>query len=318
MFVAVESNTLTGTFDRLVDALGATGMSGHAFPDPFDPAFEAAYRAEVLKTYSYLGGKSWFAGWFADNELDHADLVRQVYSPHCAEAFKAYLTGRYATIAALNQAWQTGYASFDALIAARPDPILPQGTMAEDFRRFSREVVARYVDLTIRVIKSVDPNRPIFSNRFMAGGIHGTAAYLDLYARYDGIAVNNYSQNQQPGMSENERAYVRFFYERTGKPVLLAEWSVPAVDSGLYDGAPGTLDWSWNEALGTQAERARQAARLAVEYYNLPFVVGAQWFAFKDYRSTRYANRGLLTADGLPWEELLGQLQASQRRLGPQ
>lgn len=317
IFAAVESNSLPASFDRLADALGNTGTSGHAFPDPFDPAFAAAYRAEVIATYAHLGAKSWFAGWFADNELDHADLTRQVYSAHCARAFKDFLVARYATIAELNSAWQTGYASFDALIAARPDPILPIGTMAEDFRRFSRVIVSRYVDLTIGIIRSIDPGRPIFSNRFMASGIGPSASFLDLYARYDGIAVNLYPQNQRAGLSDNEQAYLRLFHEGSGKPVLVSEWSVPATDSGLYDGAPEALDWSWNEAVGTQAERAAQAARLTVDLFNLPFVVGAQWFTWKDYRSSRHANRGLLTADGEPWDELLRQLRAAQQRIGP-
>jgi hypothetical protein len=316
LFVVIESNGLPGAFDWLVDARGNRGASGHAFPDPFDPAFEAAYRAKVLSCYNYLAGRNWFVGWIADNELDHSALARCVYSPHCAAAFKEFLLRRYATIGALNQAWQTNYPSVSALIAERPDPILPIGAMAEDFRLFSRQVVARYIDLTIQAIRAVDPDRPIFSNRFMASGIGNSASFLDLYARYDGIAVNLYPQNQCSGLSDNEKAFLQLFHERSGKPLLVTEWSVPALDSGLYNGSPSLLDWSWNEALGNQTDRARQAACLAVDFYNLPFVIGAQWFAWRDFRTGRSANRGLFTADGLPWEELLSRLGASQRGLG--
>ena len=317
LFVAVESNSFTAAFDRLVDAQGNTGMAGHTFPDPFDPAFEAAYRAEVLSLYGYLGGKRWFAGWFADNELDHADLARQVYSPHCAAALKDFLVLRYGSIGALNLAWQTSYSSFDSLIAARPDPLIPIGAMAEDYRLFAREVVSRYIETTIRVIRAIDPGRLIFSNRFMASGMSGTSALLDLYAAYDGIAVNLYPQNQRPGLSENEKAHLQHFHDQTGKPVLVTEWSVPAIDSGLYDAPPNGLDWSWNQAIGTQADRGRQAAALTVDFYNLPFLVGAHWFTWNDMRADRYANRGLFTADGLPWADLLLQLQTTQKRLGP-
>lgn len=317
LFATVESNTLPGHFGRLEDAQGNSGMPGHAFPDPFDPAFEAAYRAKVLKTHQSLAGKRWFAGWFADNELDHTGLERQVYSPHCAVALRDFLVRRHGTIGALNQAWQTAYPSFDALLAARPDPLTPAGAMAEDFRMFAREIVSRYIDTTIRVIRSVDPGRLVFSNRFMSSGMSGNAAVMDLYARYDGVAVNLYPQNQQPGLSDNETAFLRFFNERTGKAVLVTEWSVPALDSGLYDGPPKSLDWSWNTVTGTQAERGKQAARLTVDFYNLPFVVGAQWFTWKDFRGERLANRGLLDAGGQPWEELLRQLRDSQKRIGP-
>lgn len=314
LFAAIESNSLGTSFGRLVDAHGEAGS--HPFPDPFDPAYEAAYRAEVASLYRYVGGREWFAGWFADNEVSHDDLHRRVYSTHCAAAFKDFLAGRHGTIEALNRAWGRSYASFDELILARPDPLLPDEPMAADFRLFAREIVRRYVDVTIRSIRAADAAGLIFSNRFMASGIGGAADHLDLYARYDGIAVNLYPRNQGPGLSENERAYLSLFRERTGRPVLVSEWSVPALDSGLYDAPPAGLDWSWNEVVGTQGERARQAAALTVDFYNLPFVVGAQWFTWMDYRGERYANRGLLTADGQPWEELLGGLGAAHRRIG--
>ena len=84
-----------------------------------------------------------------------------------------------------------------------------------------RKIVQRYVELTIGCIRSVDPDRPIFSNRFMASGIGASASFLDLYARYDGIAVNLYPQNQRAGLGDNERAYLQLFHERSGKPVLV-------------------------------------------------------------------------------------------------
>lgn len=314
LFAAIESNSLGASFERLVDARGETGS--HPFPDPFDPAYESAYRAEVASLHRYVGGREWFAGWFADNEVSHEDLHRRVYSTHCAAAFKEFLTGRHGTIDALNRAWGRSYRSFDELILARPDPLLPDEAMAADFRLFAREIVRRYVDVTIRSIRSADAGGLIFSNRFMASGIGVVADNLDLYARYDGIAVNLYPRNQAAGLSDNERAYLGLFHERTGRPVLVSEWSVPALDSGLYDAPPVGLDWSWNEVVGTQAERARQAATLTVDFYNLPFVVGAQWFTWRDYRDERYANRGLLGADGQPWEELLDRLRAAHRRIG--
>jgi hypothetical protein len=315
LFVTLESSSLKGGFDWLTDAQGRTGIAGHAFPDPFDPAFAAAYRQEAARIGLMLGGKRWLAGWFADNELDHADLWRRVYSPHCARAFKAFLVDRYASIDVLNAKWDTHYASFDALMAARPDPLLPLGPMAQDFRLFSRVVVARYIDLTIDAIRSADPLRPIFSNRFMSSGAGATSAYLDLYAKYDGIAVNLYPQNLHAGLDNNELAFLRHFHGRTGKPILISEWSVPAVDSGLYDAASDSLDWSWGQVVGTQAERAAQAATVARDLYNLPFVVGAHWFALRDFRGERYANRGLFKADGEAWQQLVDALQKTNHEL---
>ena len=316
LFTALSSGALKGSFDRLTDSRGKRGTPGHEFPDPFDPDFIEAYRREVLDRHRLLGDKDWFIGWFADNELDHDDLHRKVYSRHCSRAFREFLESRHRSIARLNRAWGSRYRSFEELILSRPDPLGAKGAMEEDFRLFSREIVRQYVSLTIRVIRSVDPERPIFSNRFSAGGMSAVDACLDLYAPYDGIAVNLYPQNQRAGLSDNERAFLRFFHQRNGQPVILSEWSVAALDSGLYQGPPDRLDWSWNEALASQAQRAGQAAYLAAEFYNLPFLVGAHWFSWKDMAGKRSANRGLFRVDGRPWRELLQELGAVQRRLG--
>jgi len=93
-------------------------------------------------------------------------------------------------------------------------------------------------------------------------------------------------------------------HARSGKPILIGEWSVPALDSGLYDN-PKALDWSYPQTVGTQTERARQAATILGQLYNLPFIVGAHWFTWRDFDSAvRRANRGLFRASGEPWLEL--------------
>jgi len=65
------------------------------------------------------------------------------------------------------------------------------------------------------------------------------------------------------------------------------------------------LDWSWPQAVPTQDMRAKQAAHVAAAYYNLPFMVGAHWFTWRDFDSPkREANRGLVRSEGTPWREL--------------
>lgn len=104
-------------------------------------------------------------------------------------------------------------------------------------------------------------------------------------------------------------------HQRTGKPIIIGEWSIPAVDSGLYDN-PAKLDWSWSAVVATQEERARQAGRVTIDFYNLPFVVGAHWFTWRDFDSPkRRANRGLFKADDQPWTDLLHRLSAAHRAI---
>jgi hypothetical protein len=77
------------------------------------------------------------------------------------------------------------------------------------------------------------------------------------------------------------------------------------MDSGLYEMRKARLDWSFPQAVPTQDIRAAQAARIACDYYNEPYMVGAHWFIYRDFDTeTREANRGLVRSDGTPYEAL--------------
>lgn len=314
MFAAIQTGTWQGRCDQLVDDQGRTTGRDHAFPDPFDPRFEQAYREDVRHIAEVVRGKAWFAGYFADNEVSHRDLWRHLYSPHCAAAFREFLKARYRDLAALSDAWGVPVAAFDELPAKRLEPVAQTGRRYEDYRAFAREIVARYVDTTMRVIREEDPDHLIVSNRFMLGDVGMWMDYLDLYARYDVVSVNLYPANQQVGLSEAEQSIYRLAHEKSGRPILVGEWSIPAIDSGLYTGPQ--LDWSWNEAVETQAQRARQAACVTRDFYNLPFAIGSHWFIWGDIdNEKRRANRGLVRADGRPWEEVTEALTRINQRI---
>jgi agarase len=299
----------------MFSALQTTGRN-HDFPDPFDPRFEQWYRARARRSAEVVRGRPWFGGWFADNEVGHHELYRHVYSTHCSAAFGRFLGDRHGSIAALNAAWGADFRSFEDLLARKPDPVRAQGPMYDDCRAFEREIVRRYVDITLRALRDADPDHLIISNRFMLGDVGGWLDLLDLYRPYDAIAVNLYPANQRPGLSDDERDIYRLAHEKTGLPVIVGEWSVPAADSGLY-GKPDKLDWSFNELLPTQAQRAHQAACVTLDFFNMPFVVGSHWFIWKDVvNERREANRGLFTHDGRPWREVADALRHVHQVMG--
>ncbi|MNI46726.1 Gellan lyase precursor [compost metagenome] len=133
---------------------------------------------------------------------------------------------------------------------------------------------------------------------------------LDIYAAaYDGIAINVYPGGLQTGVPEFALKQIKELHDLTGKPVMITEWSVPALDSGLYNN-PSNLDFSYPENVDTQTERARQAAYVTAQLYNLPYVVGSHWFIWYDFNdSSRKANRGIYKEDGLtPWPEVKSAL----------
>jgi len=311
-FLSLETGTWWGDFDHLWNAHGEPQSDRHAFPDPFDPAFEQAYRGRVREICTLVAGKPWYAAWFVDNEISHRDIYRYPYSEHCSLALRDFLQGKYDGIDALNDAWHTEYGSLDQIIEDKPDPAQSEGRMREDFEAFAREIVKKYVDVTLSIIRHEDPGRLVFSPRLM----FGDSAYVDLYARYDAIAVNRYPSNNEPGLSQETVARLREIHERSGRPIIIGEWSVPALDSGLYDD-PDLLDWSFPQTVPTQTDRARQAACVTIDFYNLPFVIGAHWFIWYDFDSPeRRANRGLFTADGQPYVELIDALARAHEQIG--
>jgi len=302
-------------YDTLVDAAGANpgtsqaqaakgGGFNHAFPDPFDPRWEASVRKRVHEYAVLFHGKSYFAGWMADNERSHRDIYRYVWSPHCSLEFGAFLARKYSSIDALNQAWKANFASFKDLVDRKPDALIREGTMYQDFRLFSREVLRKFNSTILRIIHEEDPGRLVFTNRFMIGEARDVFENLDLYGGYDGVAVNVYPSNLVPGIDPGEREYLEILHRLTGKPLLVTEWSVPARDSGLYENY-AHLDWSYPQTVATQPQRARQAAEFLAQLFNTPFVIGAHWFTWSDIDTReRQANRGLFKANGDPWPEL--------------
>jgi hypothetical protein len=313
-FRTLETRVGAG-YDTLVDAAGnnpgdsqaksaARGGFNHAFPDPFDPQWEKHIRDRVQTMAAQFRGKPYFAGWFADNERTHRDLYRYVWSPNAALRFRAFLESRYPSVDALNRAWESKFASYDDLMARKAEPRGRQGAMYEDFRLFSREILKRFNQTVLRIVRELDPGRMVFSNRFMLGEVRDVLENLDLYQDFDAIAVNVYPANLAPGLAPSQRQYLELMHRRTGKPLLITEWSVPARDSGLYSN-PARLDWSYPQTVATQQDRARQAATCLAELYNLPYVVGAHWFTWADIDTPqRQANRGLFRANGEPWTEL--------------
>jgi hypothetical protein len=310
-FYCIQAGGLPMTFSRLIDANGSGSQEEHAFPDPFDPNFEVEYRKRVKWVLSLIGEKSWFIGWFADNEVDFYNIHRKVYTPYCSQKLKEFLVAKYRDISNLNNAWSASFSSFDDLIAKKPDPIIREGQMFEDFWDFILIVIKEWAQLCLRILREEDPGRLVFSNRFNVGGYSDCSnkEVLEIFKIYDGLGVNLYPNNQEPGMGLHNLQAIELVYKHTGKPIILSEWSVPSVDSGLYD-SQLLLEESFCVSTQTQQQRAWHAANTAMDYYNLPYIVGLHWFIWYDfYNSERHANRGLYKYDGVtPWVELQDEL----------
>ena len=88
------------------------------------------------------------------------------------------------------------------------------------------------------------------------------------------------------------------------------------VGSALVVGPWLAGDWSFPQCVPDQRIRASQAKHILADFFNHPSVVGAHWFTYFDPDSSkRQANRGLVRADGQPWQTLVRELTELHGRI---
>ena len=257
---------------------------GTAFPNVFHPGFAEECDELARKRCAEHVDDPWLVGYFLDNELrwwglgDSAtglfDLVRTLPPEHTArQALEAFKGNK---------------------------------------RAFVAEVAERYYSTLCAAIRKADPNHLILGNRF--AGLDFAPEIVSACGRHcDVVSVNVYPwADLDAGVVLNRRGGIpladafRAFHEMTGgKPLLLTEWSFPALDSGL----PCT--YGAGQRFQTQHERAQASEMLLRTVMALPFMVGDDFFMWQDDPALGFnkdfhenSNYGLVNVDDEPYEEL--------------
>ena len=297
----------------------------HAFPDPFNPQWRAHAAQKAASSIQASKGQPWLAGWFVDNEIDFLDLFRFVWADYSGRQFVSDLELKYKRIEKLNEAWTSKYAayrfgSFAEILTDKPNPVAWDDPLFADFTAFERRMVKEYVDFTYDLVKTADPSRLVISNRLYLDPMQDIHRIEDLWGKFDLVALNIYPQNLQYGLSSGELAVMEGLHKATGKPLLIAEWGTSAIDSGLYnldgDAQGRPLDWSWQEVVRTQKERADIYQACLTQFASLSYVVGAHWFTTMDVDTNiRRANRGILDTNHQPYAELVSGMKEVHARL---
>ena len=251
-------------------------------------------------------GDPWLVGYFLDNELrwwglgDSAtglfDLVRTLPPEHSArqalERFVAQVLQEAASAASFGGP------------GAQPPPTVK--------RAFVALVAERYFSTLCAAIRKADPDHLILGSRF--AGMDFAPEILAACGRHcDVVSVNVYPwADLDTGIVLQKRggiplaAAFRDFHEKTGgKPLLLTEWSFPALDSGL----PCT--YGAGQRFHTQVERAQASEMLLRTVMSLPFLVGDDFFMWQDDPALGFnkhfhenSNYGLVNVNDEPYAEL--------------
>jgi len=144
----------------LIDAEGRPhGHGGRAWVSPAEPVFREYTRKIVAAMAERYGRDTRISGWQIDNEPGAPDD----FSPAARTAFQAWLKSRYETIDKLNEAWGAAFWSlrydrFEQVVI--PNVSLFQGDQTSphavlDFRRFTADVQAEYLDRQASIIRAV-------------------------------------------------------------------------------------------------------------------------------------------------------------------
>lgn len=280
------------------------GHNNNKVPDPFDPAFAADVEKNVAPKAALAKNDPACIGYFFDNELhwgmpsidaEHYALAYGALglgadSP-AKNAFVDLLMTRYDSIAALNAAWKTNFASWDELRQPfKTSAPVKSDAQRQDFSAFLSAYADKYFEIVSSTIKRHDPNHLYLGCRF---AFWFTPEAVKSAAKYsDAISFNIYTWNP-----DSYR-----FAQNLGKPCIIGEFHFGATDRGMFSGSITVKD---------QEARAESYINYIKDVLSEPGFIGAHWFQFYDEATTGRAqdgenfNIGFVSITDTPYTELI-------------
>ena len=279
-------------------------MPGHSpckyFPNVFSDVFVSQCDAWAKKRCGKLKDDTTLVGYFLDNEL--------AWWGNAAVKDRATHTGGMYDLVASLPPEHSARKALEAFKTGRP----ADEPLAETKTRFLEFVAERFFSTCVMAIRRYDPNHLILGCRF--AGFGGASRIVwEVAARWcDVLSVNCYPYvNFETGAIVDRRngEPIREVFDRyhgwTKRPLLVTEWSIIGLDSGL------PCSHGAGQRVKTQAQRAKAAEACARFFMSHPHVVGYDWFMWVDEPALGItangedANYGLITEHSEPYRELV-------------
>jgi hypothetical protein len=239
---------------------------GLRLADPYDPAFvqsaRQAFAAEKSTTYR----DPWCIGYFIGNELEWRggpDVINEVLTAAAnrpgKRAFVQLLQQRHASIADLNAAWHTSYASWDELLSQTNK--VDAARAANDFIAFNTELARRYYETVQTELKRATPGKLNLGSRFNTVNpitVRAAAQYCDV------VSFNKYETSIR-NLS---------LPDHIDRPIIIGEFHFPAWDrSFAANSGCGPL---------SETQRADSYWYYVTGALENPQIVGTHWFQYLD------------------------------------
>jgi hypothetical protein len=271
------------------------------FPDALDPGFVPALERGFAQHAAGTADDPWCIGYFVDNEMPWGGdetLARNALAAPAAQAAKQrlgqWLRGRYPDIAALDAAWGTGWASWEAFAsdtAARPGTAAAQ----RDLAAFTGVIAEAYFHGIHDVLRKVAPHRLYLGCRSVGGASSAVAAAATWC---DVVSYNRYC------------ASVRDIRLPDGldAPVIIGEFHFGGLDRGPF--------WSGLFAAESQEDRGRKLTAYVRSALDNPQILGVHWFQYGDEATTgridgENAQCGFVDVCDTPYAETIAASRAS-------
>lgn len=280
-------------------------------PDVFDPAF--AHAAESwAQALVAVRDDPWLIGYFMANEPQWgfgrfnlaAEMLEANPGSHSRRALAAWLAERYAgDAAACAAAWGVALAGFDDVVTRTFHRLDAQSPRAgEDLWAFSAELVRRHARIPAEACRRVDPNH---LNLGLRWAWIASELFYESAAVCDVFSINCYQMLP-------EATTFADYARRSGRPVMIGEWHMGAVDRGL----PST----GLRAVADQHERGVAYRAYLEACAAHPDIIGAHWFTLNDqallgrFDGENY-QIGFVDGCHRPYPEICAAATASHERL---
>ena len=310
-FPHIEFVSFGASFSDIDGLCPKTTWTG--FPDVFSPKWPRHCDKFARQQCAPVKDDPWLIGYFLDNELEwfgknirawglFDEAWKKPAENPAKQAWIAFLKGELADVKDFEANWGVAVADFDAL-AAHTAPAAPRTKRAEEIAgRWVRLVADKYFQGCAEAIRRHDPNHLILGCRFA-----GAAPDIwDIAGKYcDVVSFNMYPWiDVDGGVPESVMKQVLAWHDKAQRPMMLTEWSFPALDAGLPSehGAGMRVD--------TQEQRARCFTFFQTMLFSLPFMVGSDYFMWADEPAQGISvsfpedsNYGLVNVNDEPYPE---------------